>query len=205
MNRIAVLLGESPLRKNKIRSAFNSFIEPFPSFPPIFKEMNRFLEKEDMAPSEDLQIFFSIPHKFLPTCCDLFLPISLPLLCKIALDVAIGLNFLHSLTPPCVHLDLKLENVFLTKLFRDLVDGGKGGGTSVKIGDFGFSVSLDEGRMDWELLHRQMYAQEPWYLPPELIEFKVMEKKNREGCSRERSSALLTKFCLLTFKSPPKL
>jgi len=53
---------------------------------------------------------------------------------KVALGIARGLEYMHSVSPPIVHRDLKAGNIFLME------DG------SVKIGDFGISTAVAEPR-----------------------------------------------------------
>ncbi|XP_072029640.1 uncharacterized protein [Amphiura filiformis] len=48
---------------------------------------------------------------------------------KMVQDIAFGMNYLHTLKPPIIHRDLKLENVFV------------GSGLEAKIGDLGLAVS----------------------------------------------------------------
>ncbi|XP_072029261.1 uncharacterized protein [Amphiura filiformis] len=48
---------------------------------------------------------------------------------KMVQDIAFGMNYLHTLNPPIIHRDLKLENVFV------------GSGFEAKIGDLGLAVS----------------------------------------------------------------
>ncbi len=51
---------------------------------------------------------------------------------SIAADVASGMSFLHSITPPIVHRDLKSPNVLLHRL--------SSGEIVAKVADFGLSV-----------------------------------------------------------------
>lgn len=44
-------------------------------------------------------------------------------------QVLFGLNYLHSLTPPIIHRDIKLDNIFLN-----------GSLSQVKIGDLGVAI-----------------------------------------------------------------
>ncbi|XP_072029110.1 uncharacterized protein [Amphiura filiformis] len=48
---------------------------------------------------------------------------------KMVRDIAFGMNYLHTLNPPIIHRDLKLENVFVDNAF------------DAKIGDLGLAVS----------------------------------------------------------------
>ena len=63
---------------------------------------------------------------------DLILKWELPL--KILLEIAIGMNFLHSNVPPIIHRDLKSLNILLTEKMEKPTDC-----TNIKISDFGLS------------------------------------------------------------------
>lgn len=54
------------------------------------------------------------------------------LIIKIATDVAIGMNHLHSISPPVIHRDLRSPNIFLVSLEKDAK-------IVAKIADFGLS------------------------------------------------------------------
>ncbi|KAL4395705.1 hypothetical protein HN51_000200 [Arachis hypogaea] len=59
---------------------------------------------------------------------------------SIALDVARGLQFLHSCDPPMIHSDIKPSNVLLDRSF------------AAKIGDFGLARFKMENRLKAEAL-----------------------------------------------------
>lgn len=63
--------------------------------------------------------------------------ISWPLRLRIALDMAKGMNFLHSLRPPIIHNDLKSPNVLLASLDPDAP-------VVAKISDFGLSLRMSK-------------------------------------------------------------
>jgi serine/threonine protein kinase len=49
----------------------------------------------------------------------------------LAIEIAQGVHYLHSCTPPILHRDLKSLNIFLDEHLR------------IKIGDFGWTKTLD--------------------------------------------------------------
>ena len=49
-----------------------------------------------------------------------------------AKEIAQGVHYLHSCTPPILHRDLKSLNIFLDEHYR------------IKIGDFGWTKTLDQ-------------------------------------------------------------
>ncbi len=55
---------------------------------------------------------------------------------RIALDVALGIEYLHSLSPPVIHRDLRSPNVFLMRLHESAP------GVLAKVADFGLAQSL---------------------------------------------------------------
>jgi hypothetical protein len=63
-----------------------------------------------------------------------------------ALDIARGMNFLHSLTPPRVHRDLKTDNLLISE--TDVV----------KITDFGLGKQVCVGISDHSQQHRARYS-----------------------------------------------
>ena len=58
---------------------------------------------------------------------------------KFLLQIAIGMNFLHTKNPPILHRDLKSLNIFLTNDMKKSSDI-----TDVKIADFGLSVKYEK-------------------------------------------------------------
>ena len=55
------------------------------------------------------------------------------------LQIAIGMNFLHTNNPPILHRDLKSLNIFLTNDIKKSTDV-----TDVKIADFGLSIRYEK-------------------------------------------------------------
>ncbi|XP_019899233.2 ankyrin repeat and protein kinase domain-containing protein 1 isoform X2 [Esox lucius] len=71
-------------------------------------------------------------------------------------EVAMGMNFLHSLSPPLLHLNLKPSNVLLDDHLH------------VKISDFGF-IKWDETGSKKELVENLTLRGNICYIPPELF------------------------------------
>jgi hypothetical protein len=82
---------------------------------------------------------------------------------KILLQIAIGMNFLHSHEPPIIHRDLKSLNILLTN------DLSKSSDTNIKIADFGLCREYEEnipmtqraGTNSWmapEVISSQIYS-----------------------------------------------
>ena len=67
---------------------------------------------------------------------------------KMMLHVVLGMQFLHSQSPPVIHRDLKLENLLLF-------------GDTLKIADFGLSAQLDN--------FRDTFCGTLLYMAPEMI------------------------------------
>jgi serine/threonine protein kinase len=78
---------------------------------------------------------------------------------RIALEIARGMNYLHSFQPPIVHRDLKSINVLLEKNFQ------------VRIADFGTSKFLDVK------MSRQIGTFQ-WMAPKEIMTNTYTEKAN---------------------------
>ncbi|KAL6062523.1 Pleckstrin y domain [Balamuthia mandrillaris] len=74
---------------------------------------------------------------------------------KIARDVAVGMNFLHSATPPVVHGDLKSPNILLAS--NDPSEA-----IVAKVADFGLSTQLTSSQIGRQVSN---YA----WLPPEIL------------------------------------
>ncbi|EGC30717.1 roco6, ROCO family protein [Dictyostelium purpureum] len=72
-------------------------------------------------------------HKFLHSQIGDILNGNWALILKLALDIAKGMDFLHSVTPPLLHRDLKSPNVLLSM---------KNGVYHAKVGDFGLSSRM---------------------------------------------------------------
>ena len=58
---------------------------------------------------------------------------------KILLEIAIGMNFLHTNVPPIIHRDLKSLNILLTEKMEKPTDW-----TRIKISDFGLSKIIKQ-------------------------------------------------------------
>ena len=87
---------------------------------------------------------------------------------KLALDVADGMEFLHSATPPIIHRDLKSPNILLTHTLQTWNESSTG--TTAKIADFGLSTQLTSsasGRHVWN----------PTWLAPEILQGKEYNEK----------------------------
>nr|DBA24150.1 TPA: hypothetical protein GDO54_011848 [Pyxicephalus adspersus] len=81
--------------------------------------------------------------------------IAWPIRFRILYEIALGVNFLHNLTPPLLHHDLKTQNILLDSEFH------------VKIADFGLSK--------WRMLSQSFSDHKPAggtiiYMPPEMYE-----------------------------------
>lgn len=90
-----------------------------------------------------------------------------PLRIKLALDVALGLHYLHSATPPFIHRDIKSPNVLLlsTNYLSEVC---------AKIGDFGLSSRMYVPSLQEKAVSRDVAN--PTWLAPEIIreqEFNV--------------------------------
>eukprot|EP01132_Coremiostelium_polycephalum_P001332 gene1332-1678_t len=72
-------------------------------------------------------------HKFLHSSAGDVLNDNWGLILKLAMDIARGMDFLHSVTPPLLHRDLKSPNILLSK---------KDGIYQAKVGDFGLSSRM---------------------------------------------------------------
>ncbi len=72
---------------------------------------------------------------------------------KIALDIAKAMQYLHSLTPPIVHRDLKSNNVFMVSISEDSI-------IHAKVADFGLSRRVVAGLSEAALGSWQWLAPE---------------------------------------------
>jgi len=81
--------------------------------------------------------------------------LSWPQRLKIARDVANGMNYMHTLQPPIMHLDLKSPNVLISSLHEDDV-------AMAKVSDFGLSSTAE---MQYVRL-----VNNPVWLAPEIIQ-----------------------------------
>ena len=107
--------------------------------------------------------------------------------CCICLDVVIGLGYLHSLSPPLVHLDLRSENIFLTRdvsqyhSMRPVIerDGINVSPTKwAKIGNFAVSTRLSPSPSHFHHLRSSLSSFSPWYLSPELLSLQSREESD---------------------------
>ena len=138
-----------------------------------------------------------------------YLELSWKLRKQFLLQIAIGMNFLHTNNPPILHRDLKSLNIFLTNDMKKSTDM-----TDVKIADFGLSVRYEQnckltervgtclwmapeviktqkyttksdvysyGIIMWEVCTREM----PYdYFSREKILYRVSERKERPNLKR---------------------
>ncbi|CAM9482447.1 unnamed protein product [Lampetra fluviatilis] len=80
-----------------------------------------------------------------------------PLRLRVLHEVALGVNFLHSLEPPLLHRDLKASNVLLDEEFH------------VKLGDFGLA-KWRQLSLACSSVHSQAGTGTVFYMPPEAFE-----------------------------------
>eukprot|EP01083_Nonionella_stella_P059487 155619_1 len=85
-------------------------------------------------------------------------------LISIALDVARGLNYIHSVHSKCIHRDIKSENIMLTKALRP------------KIADFGLSIRMCDRNYSVERGKFGIFGTPQW-MSPELMEGQEYDQK----------------------------
>ncbi|KAF9620018.1 hypothetical protein IFM89_010634 [Coptis chinensis] len=74
-----------------------------------------------------------------------------------AIQILLGLKYLHSHSPPIMHRDIKCDNIF--------INGNHG---EVKIGDLGLAVVMEQANE-----HKHTFVGTPAYITPEVYEEKV--------------------------------
>ena len=95
-------------------------------------------------------------------------PLTWDLRLKLALDVVLGLGFMHSLSPPILHRDLKTPNVFLERPLTNLVLTPETLKRPLaKLGDFGLSKRLSGLEELWS--GEKMQNITPNWMAPEVI------------------------------------
>jgi leucine-rich repeat kinase 2 len=123
---------------------------------------------------------FSMIMEFLP-CGDLYAflhdqakPLDWPLRYKIAIDVAAGMKFLHGITPPLLHRDLKTPNILLAGFsLRDAPN-------LAKVADFGLSSRLFVDALK-EQTQKRAVANPTWLAPEIMGEAEYSEKSDVYG------------------------
>ncbi|KAM5158194.1 receptor-interacting serine/threonine-protein kinase 2 [Mantella aurantiaca] len=108
-----------------------------------------------------------------------------PLRFRILYEIALGVNFLHNLTPPLLHHDLKTPNILLDSEFH------------VKIADFGLSK--------WRMLSQSFSDHKPAggtiiYMPPEMYEPNV--NTGRGSVKHDMYSYAIIMWEVLSRKQP---
>lgn len=108
-----------------------------------------------------------------------------PLRFRMLYEIALGVNFLHNLTPPLLHHDLKTPNILLDSEFH------------VKIADFGLSK--------WRMLSQSFSDQNPpggtiIYMPPEMYEPNI--KNSRGSVKHDMYSYAIIMWEVLSRKQP---
>ncbi|KAF9605153.1 hypothetical protein IFM89_014144 [Coptis chinensis] len=71
-----------------------------------------------------------------------------------AIQILLGLKYLHSHSPPIIHRDIKCDNIF--------INGNHG---EVKIGDLGLAVVMEQANQ-----HKHTFVGTPAYIAPEVYE-----------------------------------
>ncbi|XP_072050275.1 probable serine/threonine-protein kinase DDB_G0282963 [Amphiura filiformis] len=102
---------------------------------------------------------------------------------KMVEDIAFGMNYLHTLKPPIIHRDLKLENVFVGSAF------------DAKIGDLGLAVSskssLRKAHVSGTRSHIPPEASNPKATEPDefwdIYTFAITTYEITSGCDAWRS------------------
>ncbi|XP_072007678.1 receptor-interacting serine/threonine-protein kinase 2 isoform X2 [Engystomops pustulosus] len=113
-----------------------------------------------------------------------FPEISWPLRIRILYEIALGVNFLHNMSPPLLHHDLKTPNILLDSEFH------------AKIADFGLSK--------WRMLSQSLSDHNPpggtiIYMPPELYD---PEKNSRGSVKHDMYSYAIIMWEVLSRKQP---
>ncbi|XP_075069857.1 receptor-interacting serine/threonine-protein kinase 2 isoform X2 [Mixophyes fleayi] len=108
-----------------------------------------------------------------------------PLRFRILYEIALGVNFLHNMSPPLLHHDLKTPNILLDNEFH------------AKIADFGLSK--------WRLLSQSFSDQNPpggtiIYMPPEVYEPSI--KNSRGSVKHDMYSYAIIMWEVLSRKQP---
>ncbi|XP_040210529.1 receptor-interacting serine/threonine-protein kinase 2 isoform X2 [Rana temporaria] len=108
-----------------------------------------------------------------------------PLRFRILYEIALGVNFLHNLSPPLLHHDLKTPNILLDNEFH------------VKIADFGLSK--------WRMLSQSFSDHQPVggtiiYMPPEMYEPSV--NTGRGSVKHDMYSYAIIMWEVLSRKQP---
>ncbi|XP_018431773.1 PREDICTED: receptor-interacting serine/threonine-protein kinase 2 [Nanorana parkeri] len=108
-----------------------------------------------------------------------------PLRFRILYEIALGVNFLHNMTPPLLHHDLKTPNILLDSEFH------------VKIADFGLSK--------WRMLSQSFSDHTPAggtiiYMPPEMYEPNI--NTGRGSVKHDMYSYAIIMWEVLSRKQP---
>ncbi|XP_069587681.1 receptor-interacting serine/threonine-protein kinase 2 [Ranitomeya imitator] len=108
-----------------------------------------------------------------------------PLRYRILYEIALGVNFLHNMTPPLLHHDLKTPNILLDSEFH------------AKIADFGLSK--------WRKLSQSYSDQNPpggtiIYMPPEMYEPSI--KNSRGSVKHDMYSYAIIMWEVLSRRQP---
>ncbi|XP_056378277.1 receptor-interacting serine/threonine-protein kinase 2 [Hyla sarda] len=114
-----------------------------------------------------------------------FPEIAWPLRFRILYEIALGVNFLHNMSPPLLHHDLKTPNILLDSEYH------------VKIADFGLSK--------WRMLSQSFSDQNPpggtiIYMPPEMYEPSI--KNSRGSVKHDMYSYAIIMWEVLSRKQP---
>ncbi|KAM3927699.1 receptor-interacting serine/threonine-protein kinase 2 [Leptodactylus fuscus] len=108
-----------------------------------------------------------------------------PLRFRMLYEIALGVNFLHNMSPPLLHHDLKTPNILLDSELH------------VKIADFGLSK--------WRMLSQSLSDQNPpggtiIYMPPEMYEPSI--KTSRGSVKHDMYSYAIIMWEVLSRKQP---
>ncbi|XP_069813494.1 receptor-interacting serine/threonine-protein kinase 2 [Dendropsophus ebraccatus] len=108
-----------------------------------------------------------------------------PLRFRMLYEIALGVNFLHNMSPPLLHHDLKTQNILLDSELH------------VKIADFGLSK--------WRMLSQSFSDQNPpggtiIYMPPEMYEPSI--KNSRGSVKHDMYSYAIIVWEVLSRKQP---
>ena len=111
---------------------------------------------------------------------------------KFCEDVARGMNFLHSLTPPRVHGDLKSDNLLISET------------DTVKIADFGLGkqISSDVPKREGRIKHRRHENRQRSSIYAPLVELSNRDSPHALGASRWRAPELSESGAKVNYKTP---